>query len=236
MINDDIALNIYNCDYKKLINKMKKNGIQVDAIITDPPYNVSRDYQLGYSNMGRSGMNYGEWDYNFNQIKWIKAAVPLVKKGGSVIIFNDWKNLGDIAKELEKNDFIIKDIIRWIKRNPMPRNVNRRYVNDCEFAIWAVKNGGKWTFNKDDKDSYLRPEITTGVVPGGKKRLHPTQKHIEVIEKLIKIHTNQDDLILDPFMGSGTTAIACKKLKRNCIGSEIDKKYFNITIERLKKW
>lgn len=235
MINDDIALNIYNCDYKKLINKMKKNGIQVDAIITDPPYNVSRDYQLGYSNMGRSGMNYGEWDYNFNQIKWIKAAVPLVKKGGSVIIFNDWKNLGDIAKELEKNDFIIKDIIRWIKRNPMPRNVNRRYVNDCEFAIWAVKNGGKWTFNKDDKDSYLRPEITTGVVPGGKKRLHPTQKHIEVIEKLIKIHTNQDDLILDPFMGSGTTAIACKKLKRNCIGSEIDKKYFNITIERLKK-
>ena len=231
---DTINYEIYNCDYKKLINKLKKEKVQVDAIVTDPPYNVSRDYQLGYSKMGRSGMNYGEWDYNFDQVKWLKLAAPLVKKGGSVIIFNDWKNLGEIAKQLEKMDFTVKDIIRLIKKNPMPRNVDRRYVNDCEFALWAVKNGGRWTFNKPKKVSYLRPEITTGVVPGGKKRLHPTQKHLEVMEKIIKIHTNENDIILDPFLGSGTTAVACYNNNRKIIGSEIDKKYYEVTLERLK--
>ena len=225
---------IFNEDYLNIAKKMKKEHEFVDAIITDPPYNVSRDYQLGFSNMGRSGMNYGEWDYNFDQTKWINDVSDLVKPGGTMIIFNDWKNLGDIAKELEKCDFIVKDIIRWEKRNPMPRNVDRRYVTDCEFAIWAVKKGEKWTFNKPKEVGYLKPVITTGIVPGGKKRLHPTQKHLEVMEQLIKIHTNEGDTVFDPFLGSGTTAIACIKNKRKVIGTEIDKKYYDITMERLK--
>ena len=227
-------IDIFNEDYKKTIRRMKKNKIKVDAIITDPPYGVSRKHQLGYSNMGRSGMNYGEWDYNFDQKKWIREAADLVKVGGTVIIFNDWKNLGMIAVQLEKCGFIIKDIIRWIKKNPMPRNVERRYVNDCEFAIWAVKEGKPWTFNKPKKAGYLKPEIITGVVPGGKKRLHPTQKHLEVMEKLIDIHTNENDLVFDPFLGSGTTALACKNLNRNMIGSEIDEKYYKVSMERIK--
>lgn len=225
---------IFNTDYKKLIEKMKEENIKVDAIITDPPYNVSRDNQLGFSNMGRSGMNYGKWDYDFNQTEWIEESAELVKPGGSVIIFNDWKNLGDIAKALEENKFEVKDIIRWEKKNPMPRNVERRYVNDCEFAIWAVKKGGKWTFNKDNTVGYLKPVITTGIVPGGKKRLHPTQKHLEVMEQLVKTHTNELDTVFDPFLGSGTTALACKIYNRNVIGSEIEKKYYDITMERLK--
>ena len=225
---------IYNEDYKKTIRRLKKNNIKIDAIITDPPYNVSRDYQLGFSNMGRSGMNYGDWDYNFNQTKWIKEVSDLVKPGGSIIIFNDWKNLGDISKQLEKCGFIIKDVIRWVKRNPMPRNVERRYVNDCEFAVWAVKEGKPWTFNKPKEVGYLKPVIETGIVPGGKKRLHPTQKHLEVMEELIRRHTNEGDVVLDLFLGSGTTALACKNLNRNVIGAEIDKKYYDITLKRLE--
>lgn len=225
---------IYNDDYKVLVKELKKIKKKVDAIITDPPYNVSRDYQLGFSNMGRSGMDYGEWDYNFDQKKWIREVSDLIKPGGTIIIFNDWKNLGDIAKQLEKCDFTVKDIIRWEKRNPMPRNVERRYVTDCEFAIWGVKNGDKWTFNKPKEVGYLKPVFTTGIVPGGKKRLHPTQKHLEVMEQLIKIHTNEGDTVLDPFLGSGTTAVACKKNNRNIIGAEIDKKYYDITIGRLE--
>lgn len=224
---------LYNEDYKKTVRRLKKNKIKLDAIITDPPYGVSRKHQLGYSNMGRSGMNYGEWDYNFDQKKWIRNVSDLIKPGGTIIIFNDWKNLGLISEQLEKCGFIIKDIIRWIKTNPMPRNVDRRYVNDCEFAVWAVKKGKPWTFNKSKKIGYLKPEIITGVVPGGKKRLHPTQKHIDVIERLIEIHTNENDLVYDPFMGSGTTAVACKNKNRNCIGSEIDEKYYKISLERV---
>lgn len=225
---------IYNQDYKEVVKKLKKDKVIVDAIITDPPYNVSRDYQLGFSNMGRSGMDYGKWDYNFDQKKWIREVATIIKPGGTIIIFNDWKNLGDISKQLEKCNFTVKDIIRWEKRNPMPRNVERRYVTDCEFAIWAVKNGGKWTFNKPKDIGYLKPVITTGIVPGGKKRLHPTQKHLEVMEQLIKTHTNEGDTVFDPFLGSGTTAVACIENNRNVIGAEIDKKYFDITMGRLQ--
>ncbi len=224
---------LYNEDYKKTVRRLKKQNIKLDAIITDPPYGVSRKHQLGYSNMGRSGMNYGEWDYDFDQKKWIKEVSDLVKPGGTIIIFNDWKNLGIISEQLEKCGFIVKDIIRWIKTNPMPRNVDRRYVNDCEFAVWAVKKGKSWTFNKPKELGYLKPEIVTGVVPGGKKRLHPTQKHIEVMEHLIEIHTNENDLVYDPFMGSGTTAVACKNKNRNVIGSEINEKYYKISLERI---
>lgn len=226
-------IRIYNEDYKKTIKRLLKENVLLDAIITDPPYGVSRNHQLGYSNMGRNGMDYGDWDYNFNQRTWIKKCAPLIKKGGTFIIFNDWKNFTIISNQLIKECFIVKDIIRWEKNNPMPRNVDRRYVNDCEFAIWAVKEGKPWTFNKPKNKGYLKPLYKTGVVPGGKKRLHPTQKHLGLMEEIIKVHTNPDDLIFDPFLGSGTTALACKKTKRNCIGSEIDNKYYEAALKRM---
>ncbi len=231
----DIACNIYNVDCSKLISRMIKNEIIVDALVTDPPYNISRNHQLGYSNMGRNGMNYGAWDYDFDQIKWLKNISKIIKPGGTVIIFNNWKNMGDIAKELERQGFIIKDLIRWIKSNPMPRNVNRRYVNDYELAIWVVKKGSQWTFNKPSSDPYLRPEFKTGVVNGKKNRIHPTQKNLILIEKIIKIHTREGDVVFDPFLGSGTTAVAALNNKRKIIGSEIDKKYYKKMLERIAK-
>ena len=227
------GIELNNCDYKELVKKMLKDNTKVDLLLTDPPYCVSRDYQLGFSNMGRAGMNYGEWDYNFDQKEWINLSAPLVKPGGSIIIFNDWKNLSYIVEALEENGFIIKDLIRWEKNNPMPRNVNSRYVMDFEIAVWAVKGKNKWVFNKPEEVSYMKPVFRTGIVPGGKKRIHPTQKHLSVIESLIKIHSNEGDLVFDPFSGSGTTALACKNTKRNFIGSEIDKNYFEKAIKRL---
>lgn len=231
---EDMRCEIYHDDYRKVAERLAQAGMQVDAVVTDPPYNVSRDYQLGFSNMGRAGMNYGEWDYDFDQTAWIEPVAQLVKPGGATIIFNDWKNLGEIAHELERLNFIIKDVIRWVKRNPMPRNVERRYVTDCEYALWAVKTGKPWTFNKPADQGYLKPMIETGVVPGGKKRLHPTQKHLDVIERLVAVHTNPGDVVFDPFLGSGTTAVACKKLERGIIGAEIDEKYYKISLERIQ--
>lgn len=226
-----------NCDYKDLLKQMKEDGIKVDLILTDPPYCVSRDYQLGFSNMGRSGMNYGEWDYGFNQTEWIELSADIVKPGGSVIIFNDWKNFSYLVESLEKNGFLIKDLIRWEKTNPMPRNVNSRYVTDFEMAIWAVKakkkGNVKWTFNKPEDVPYLKPCYRTGVVLGGKKRIHPTQKSLELFESIIKVHTNEGELVFDPFCGSGTTAVACKNTNRNFIGSEIDSNYYEKALKRL---
>lgn len=227
----DIVL--LNFDYKVVVNEMTKLGIFVDAIITDPPYCVSRTHQLGFSNMGRSGMNYGKWDYNFDQKEWIKICAPLVKQEGSIIIFNDWKNLSYLVEELVEQGFEIKDLIRWEKKNPMPRNVNSRYVMDYEVAIWAVKGKKRWVFNKPEDKSYVKPVYVSGVVPGGKNRIHPTQKNLEVLESIIKVHSNPGDLIFDPFSGSGTTALACKNAGRRNISVEIDKTYYEKSVVRI---
>lgn len=222
-----------NCDYKELINDMQKQGLQVDCILTDPPYNISRNHQLGFSNMGRAGMDFGKWDYGFDQSEWIKQCVPLLKNGGSIIIFNDWKNLSYLVETLESSGCVIKDLLRWEKSNPMPRNVNARYVMDFECAIWAVKGKKRWVFNKPENMPYLRAVFKSGIVLGS-KRLHPTQKQLSVIEEILRIHTNENDLVFDPFSGSGTTALACINHSRKFIGSEIDKKYFEIACERLR--
>ena len=223
-----------NCDYKELLKIIKKLDIKIDTIIADPPYGVSRKNQLGFSNMGRSGMNYGEWDYDFNQREWIRLCAPFVKNGGSMIIFNDWKNFSYIVEELDKQGFLMKDVIRWVKPNPMPRNITRRYVGDFELAIWAVKAGGKWTFNKPKVVPYLKPLYESPSIGGGEKRLHPTQKPLKIMEELIRTHTNKGDVILDPFSGSGTTAVGCIKNKRLFIGSEISKTYYDKAMERIK--
>lgn len=228
-----MSIDFRNCDYKEIIEYLKRNDTKIDLVLTDPPYCVSRDHQLGFSNMGRAGMNYGEWDYGFDQKEWINLTAPVVKNGGSMIIFNDWKNLSYIVEALEDNGFLIKDLIRWEKNNPMPRNVNSRYVNDFEVAVWAVKGKSKWTFNKPEDISYLRPLYKSGVVPGGKNRIHPTQKNLNIFESLIMVHSNENDLVFDPFCGSGTTAVACKNTGRNFIGSEIDESYYSKAVKRI---
>lgn len=225
-----------NCDYKVLLEGLKNDKINVDCILTDPPYCISRSHQLGFSNMGRAGMDYGQWDYGFNQTEWIQDCVPLLKKGGSIIIFNDWKNLSFVVQELEHCGCVVKDLLRWEKANPMPRNVESRYVIDFECAVWAVKGKGKWTFNKPKNVPYLKAVFKSGIVPGGKNRLHPTQKHLGVLEEIIKIHTNKDNTIFDPFSGSATTGLAALKLGRKFIGCEVDENYFSKAQKRLNDY
>lgn len=222
-----------NCDYKDLLRELAEQKIKIDAVITDPPYGVSRKHQLGFSNMGRAGMDYGDWDYNFDQKKWIRLCAPLIKDGGTIIVFNDWKNFSYIVEELDNQGFSMKDVIRWVKPNPMPRNTDRRYVGDFELAIWAVKDGGKWTFNKPEGTSYLRPIYKCPSVVS-KKRIHPTQKPLKLIEDILKVHTNENDIVLDLFTGSGTTAEACLKNNRIFVGSELDEEFYRKAMERLQ--
>lgn len=219
-----------NRESLQFMGGLKQNSI--DAIITDPPYNISRDNN--FTTMGRAGIDFGEWDKEFDLTSWIKVAEPLLKKGGNIIIFNDWKNMSYITKALEDNGFEVKDLIRWKKTNAMPRNRDRRFITDYEVAVWAVKKGGKWTFNRLS-DTYEIPEIVGGLTPKSEKLDggHPTQKPIYVMKWLIERLTNKGDTILDPFMGSGTTGVACKELDRNFIGVELDENYYNIAYNRI---
>ena len=229
-IVSDIAIqpNSIVCgDSLELINKI---DYEVDCIITDPPYNISMDNN--FKTMDRAGIDFGEWDKEFDLTSWIKPSVDKLKKGGNIIIFNDWKNMSYIKDELLKCGCLIKEMIIWKKSNPMPRNRDRLYVTSCEFAIWATKGKG-WTYNRQ-RETYENTIFEYPVV-GSKKRFHPTQKPIELMNDLVKIHSNENDIILDPFCGSGTTLVSAKKLGRQYIGFDLDNNYCDITKNRINK-
>ena len=180
--------------------------------------------------MNRAGIDFGEWDKSADIFTYIGLIFRIIKNGGSFIVFSAWKNLGNIAKEAERVGFQTKDMIRLKKTNPMPRNRDRRYITDFECALWFTKPKAKWTFNRQDP-KYQRPEFVKSIEKG----FHPTQKNLSLMEDLLLIHSNEGDVVLDPFMGSGTTGIACYNLNRDFIGIELDEKYFKIAEERINK-
>ena len=90
-------------------------------------------------------------------------------------------------------------------------------------------------FNKDKNKPYMRSLFETNTVSGNERTKHPTQKSLQLMQDIIKIHTNENDIVIDPFMGSGTTGLACLNLNRKFIGIELDKEYFNLSVERLNK-
>lgn len=202
----------------------------IDLILTDPPYNIAR--KNNFHTMGRAGIDFGEWDKGFDQVKWLNEIPRVLKPNGSVIIFNAWANLGDISRYCEGLGLVVKDMLRWIKTNPMPRNRDRRYITDYECAVWLVNKNAKWVFHRQS-DTYQRPEFKFGVVGGNEKTIHPTQKPVELMQQLLQIHSNEGDVVLDPFLGSGTTAVAAVNTNRHYIGFELDEKYFDIACKRL---
>lgn len=229
-------ITLINDNCFNVIEEIKKNNIFFDAIITDPPYNISKKNNFSSLKNKRQGVDFGEWDKEFDPCLWINHYAEFVKKDGCIIIFCSYLYLSFIIERLKEFGFETKDILRWEKSNPMPRNVNRRYVSDCEFAIWAVRKKAKWTFNKPKNLPYLKPNFKSSVVSGSEKVAHPTQKSLKLMQEIIHIHTNESDLICDLFMGSGTTGLACAKSKRKFFGIELDKNYFQIAKDRINAY
>lgn len=206
-----------------------QNFKDIDLILTDPPYNISRSNNLQTLSGNRQGVDFGEWDaHSVEPADWIPLAAETLSKNGSMIVFCGIRQASYVIEAMEKSGLKFKDCIRWIKTNPMPRNRDRRYVVDYEFAVWGAK--GKWTFHRQS-DTYDRPEIRCSYPA---KRLHPTQKPVQLMEDLISRHSNVGDTVLDPFMGSGTTGVACQNLGREFIGIEKDAGYFAAAQDRLQ--
>lgn len=116
----------------------------IDIVLTDPPYNIAR--KNNFTTMGRAGIDFGEWDKGFDLFTYMKEIPRVCKKDANIVIFNDWKNIGDIARFGESLGLVIKDMIRWEKSNPMPRNRDRRFIVDYEVAVWFTMPKAKWVF------------------------------------------------------------------------------------------
>lgn len=210
-------IELYNEDYLVGINRIKENSI--DLILTDIPYNISKEnnFKSMKDRENRNGIDFGEWDKDFKEEN-LNKLIPLLKSGGSLVIFHSFEQFNKL--QLIFSGLELKDKLIWEKTNPMPRNRDRRYVSNIELCSWYVKNGNTWTFNRQ-KENYescvFKYPSESG---GGFERFHPTQKNLKMIEYLLKIHSNENDLVLDCFSGSGTTALSCLLNNRNFIGFE----------------
>lgn len=173
--------------------------------------------------------NYGDWDNNFTITileQYICEYYKKLKNGGTLIIFFDLWKISYLKELLEKYKFKQIRFIEWIKTNPQPLNSNVNYLTNCrEIALIGIK-GSKPTFHsKYDNGIYMYP------LQGGKNRFHPTQKSLLLFEELIKKHSNENNIVLDTFLGSGTTALACKNTNRKFKGCEISREYYQKIID-----
>ena len=173
--------------------------------------------------------DYGEWDKKFTlEIleEFIKEFYDKLKNGGTLIIFFDLWKITILKNLMEKYNFKQIRFIEWIKTNPQPLNSKINYLTNCrEIALVGIKKS-KPTYNSSyDNGIYHYP------LQGGKNRFHPTQKSLKLFEELIKKHSKEGDIIMDTFLGSGTTALACKNLNKKFIGCEINLNYFNKILE-----
>lgn len=213
----------------------------VDAIICDPPFNIvekiGKNMHIFRQALKQENSSISEssmaFDIGFDQISWIKYASSKLKKGGNFIVFNDWENMGEIAKEARNCGLKVKMMGHWQKPNPTPAEWRRRFVAGREYFLHLTK-GGKNTFNTD---SLHFGEFNIPLTPKSEKShgKHPNQKPIRLMSELVKILTNDGDCILDPFMGSGTTGVACANAGRKFIGIELDEGYFEIAKNRIKQ-
>lgn len=232
---------IYNGDCTVEMQKIANDS--VDLILTDPPYNlgnfmINRSTNLAkmrenfFANAGWDNLEFDEWVERMDS--FFEDAARIIKTGGSMIIFMSIIKVETIIKLAEKHGFYYKTTGIWHKLNPMPRNMNLHFVNSTEAWIYFTYKKKTGTFNNENK--MIHDFIETPVVSNGEKKAgkHPTQKPIALLEHFVKLLSNEGDLVVDPFMGSGSTGVVCKKLDRNFVGVEFDKEYYEIAKRRIE--
>lgn len=234
-------IELYHGDAIATMRKIEDESI--DLILTDPPYNVSESASIITDNRGNEpreiGMN-AEWDkmsdddYFKLLYAFIDEAYRVLKKSGALICFVSDRYISDIRRYVIGKGMIYRQTCIWIKSNPVPQQRKVKFMQATELFFCANKQKGTDTFRWEEgqhANVFYHP-----IVQGNERLAHPTQKPIWLMQELIKYYTHEGDIVLDPFLGAGTTMEASIKLKRSCIGIEINADYIALTIKRISKY
>ena len=251
MINSNLENKIINGDSLKELKKIPDESF--DLIFSDPPYNLQLRNQLIRPDRSKVDAVNDKWDqfenfkvYDDFTMNWLSECRRILKKNGSIWVIGSYHNIFRVGTKIQDLGFWILNDVIWNKNNPMPNFRGTRFTNAHETLIWASKDkNSKYTFNYQslkclNDDLQMRSTWNLPICNGNErlkekgKKVHSTQKPESLLHRILLASTNKNDLILDPFLGSGTTAVVAKKLGRIFYGIEKDKKYFNAANKRLK--
>lgn len=210
---------IFNNDCMEVMPTFPDNS--VDFTLTDIPYNeVNRDSN-GLRNLDKGGADVLTFDLS----QFLNEVYRITRN--SICIFCGKEQFSTIYGFFAQKKGTVRPIV-WQKSNPSPMNGQYIYLSGVEFGVWFKKSGAK-VFNAHCKNSVFK-------YPNGSSKYHPTEKNHELLKDLISDNTNENDLIFDPCMGSGSTGVVALENGRNFVGIELDENYYNITQSRLSQW
>ena len=248
---EDEASKLILGDTFSVLSKIKKESI--DMIFADPPYFLSND-GITCSGGKMVSVNKGSWDtlntensvsekHKFNR-KWIKMCKRVLKPNGTIWISGTMHNIYSIGMALEQEGFKIINNITWQKTNPPPNLACRCFTHSTETILWEKKNDKKsnhlFNYNemKEINGGKQMKDVWTGSLTKKSEKSegkHPTQKPEYLLERIVISSTEENQIILDPFCGSGTTGVIAKRYGRKFIGIDNEIEYLNITKKRLEK-
>ena len=224
----------------------------MDLIFADPPYNLQLRNDLYRPNMTKVNAVNDGWDkfkglaeYDAFTREWLSASQCVLKNSGTIWVIGSYHNIYRVGAIMQDLGFWILNDIVWIKNNPMPNFRGVRFTNAHETILWAQKKkGAKYTFNHKsmkalNDDLQMRSDWNLPLVTGKQRiksngtKAHSTQKPEALLYRVIMAASNPGNVVLDPFFGTGTTGAVAKKLARNWIGIERDKKYVKIAQNRI---
>ena len=230
-------------------NLFDDKGEFVDFIFADPPYFLSNG-GITCQNGKMVKVDKGDWDkskgadvnHDFNK-EWISRCQKLLKPNGSMMVSGTLHVIYSVGFAMQQLNMKLLNNIIWQKPNPPPNLACRYFTHSTETILWSAKTmKSKHLFNyplmKKINDNKQMKDVWNFTAPKKSEKLfgkHPTQKPLDLLTRILLSATNENDLVLDPFNGSGTTGVACVTNNRNYVGIELEKSYIELTKKRIKE-
>ncbi len=216
---------LYNCDCLEVLPMLT----EVDAVITDPPYKLTsggnNSKQLKHGIFDKDVYNNSGCLFNVVEFSdWIPLVGEIKSDSFDFYAMVNDKNVRDCLNVAHKSGFKLHNILVWDRVNQTP---NRWFMKRCEFILYFWKGRAR-NINNMGESALFQMKCKMG------NRFHPTEKPVEVMDIMINNSTHKDQIVVDPFMGSGSTGVSCIHTHRKFVGVEIDKKYFDIACKRIE--